>query len=167
MMGKDDPKVLYIAAYNDPDAASGDFKALKELVHEGAIFIDEAVLVRRDDDGKVHVQENAHEVAGGTMVGAAAGFVIGLIFPPGLIAAAVVGGGAGAGAGGLISRHREHEIKKDIEDVLPVGSSGIVTVFDITLKPKVDKALSKASKVDEEEVDPESVEKAKEEAGKS
>jgi uncharacterized membrane protein len=166
-MANDDPKVLYIAAYDDPGTANEDFQALKELVRAGAIFIDVAVLVSRDDDGKIKVDENAHEVAGGSMIGAAAGFVIGLIFPPGLIAATVVGGAAGAGAGGLLSHHRGSEIKKDVEDVLPAGSSGIVTVFDITLKPKVDEALAKASKVDEEEVDPASVEQVKEAAAKS
>ncbi len=166
-MANDDPKVLYIAAYDGKDSAKADFDALKELVREGAIFIDVAVLVSRDDEGKITVDENAHEVAGGSMVGAAAGFVIGLIFPPGLIAATVVGGATGAGVGGLVSHHRGSEIKKDVEDVLPPGSSGIVTIFDITLKPKVDAALSKASKVDEEEVDPKSVEQAKEAAAKA
>jgi uncharacterized membrane protein len=166
-MANDDPKVLYIAAYNDVDSAKGDFEALKELVHAGAIFIDVAVLVSRDAEGKIKVDENAHEVAGGTALGAAAGFVIGLIFAPGLIAATVVGGAAGAGMGGLISHHRGNEIKKDIEDVLPVGSSGIITVFDLTVKPKVDEALSKAAKVDEEEVDSKSVEKIKDAAAKS
>ncbi len=51
--------------------------------------------------------------------------------------------------------------------MLPVGSSGIVTVFDVTWKPKVDETLSKAAKVDSEEVDPESVEKAKRAASSS
>jgi uncharacterized membrane protein len=165
-MGKDDPRALYIAAYDDPDSARGDFDALKELVRAGAIFVDVAVLVRRDDDGKLTVDENAHEVAGGTMVGAAAGLLIGLIFPPAVIASTVVGGAAGAGLGGLLSHHRETEIKKDIEDVLPPGSSGIVTVFDITWKPKVDEALAKASKVDEEQVKADSVEQVKEAAEK-
>ena len=163
-MAKGDVKVLYIAAYDDPGSARGDFDALKELVKAGAIFIDVAVLVSRDEDGKIKVDENAHEVAGGTMVGAAAGLMIGSIFPPGLIAATVVGGGAGAGIGGLVSHHRGNEIKKDVEDVLPAGSSGIVTVFDVNVKPKVDEALSKASKVDEEEVDAASVEKVKDAA---
>ena len=78
-----------------------------------------------------------------------------------------MGGAAGAGAGGLLSHHRGSEIKKDVEDVLPPGSSGIVTVFDVTVKPKVDEALSKATKVDEEEVDAASVEQAKEAAANS
>jgi uncharacterized membrane protein len=166
-MGKDDPVVLYIAAYDDPAAAKGDFDALKELVRAGVIFTDVAVLVSRDADGTISVTENAHEVAGGSMVGAAAGFVIGLIFPPALIASTVVGGLAGAGVGGLMSHHRETEIKKDVEQVLPPGSSGIIAVFDVTWKPKVDEALAKASKVDEEEVDRESVDQVKEAAAKA
>jgi uncharacterized membrane protein len=165
-MGKDDPKVLYIGAYDDENAAKGDYEALKELVKEGAVFIDVAVLVSRDDEGKLHVKENAHEVAAGTMVGGAAGLLIGLIFPPGVIAATVVGGVVGGRAGKLMRHHRGSEIEKDIDDTLPNNSSGIITVFDITIKDKVDEALKDAKKVDEEEVDPESVEKVKEAAAK-
>jgi uncharacterized membrane protein len=166
-MGKDDPKVLYIAAYDDENAAKGDYEALKELVKEGAVFIDVAVLVSRDDEGKLHVKENAHELAGGRMVGGAAGLLIGLIFPPGVIAATVVGAAAGGVTGRLMRHHRESEVKKDIEDTLPNNSSGIITVFDITIKDKVDKALKDAKKVDEDEVDAESVEQVKEQAAKA
>jgi uncharacterized membrane protein len=162
--GSDVPVDLYIAAYDDPDAAQGDFDALKELVRDGVIFVDAAVLVSRDAEGKITVKENAHEVAKGSMVGAVGGLVLGLIFPPGLIAATVVGGAAGAGVGGLWSHHREREIKKDVEEVLPVGSSGIVAVFDEVWVAQVDKALAKAAKVDKEQVDPDSVEQVKEAA---
>ena len=86
---------------------------------DGVIFMDVAVLVSRDAEGKLTVKENADEVAKGGMVGALGGLVLGLIFPAGVIAATVVGGAAGAGIGGTQSHHREHEIKKEIEDVLP------------------------------------------------
>jgi uncharacterized membrane protein len=152
-MTTDVPVDLYIAAYDDPDAAREDFDALKELVKEGLIFVDVAVLVRRGDDGKIEVQENAHEVAKGAIVGAAAGFLIGLIFPPALIASTVVTGAAGAGIGELMSLHRERKIEKDLEDVLPVGSSGIITVFDEVWVAQVEKALEKAAKIDKDQVD--------------
>lgn len=159
--GTDVPVDLYIAAYDDPDAAQADFDALKELVKGGVIFMDVAVLVSRDAEGKITVKENAHEVAKGGMVGALGGFVLGLIFPAGVIAATVVGGAAGAGIGGLMSHHREREIKKDIEDVLPPDSSGIVAIFDEVWVAQVEKALAKAAKIDKEKVDRESVERAK------
>ncbi|MFI5055265.1 MAG: DUF1269 domain-containing protein [Actinomycetota bacterium] len=167
-MAKDEnPVALYIAAYNDENAAKGDYDALKELVKAGAIFVDVAVLVSRDDEGKLYVKENAHEVAGGTMVGAAAGLLIGLIFPPAFLASGVVGGAIGASVGKLVKMDRTSDIKKEVEDVLPAGSSGIIAMFDITWKPKVDEALKNASKIDEEEVSPESAAKLKEEAAKA
>ena len=166
-MGKDDPVALYIAAYDDPDAAQQDWEALKGLVKAGAIFVDVATLVSRDDEGKLYVKENAHEVAGGTMVGAAAGLLIGLIFPPAFLASGVVGGAIGAGVGKLVKMDRTSDIKKDVEDVLPPGTSGIIAMFDITWKPKVDETLAKASKIDKEEVSPESAAKLKEEAAKA
>ena len=167
-MAKDEnPVALYIAAYNDENAAKGDYDALKELVKAGAIFVDVAVLVSRDDEGKLYVKENAHEVAGGTMVGGVAGLLIGLIFPPAFLASGVVGGAIGASVGKLVKMDRTSDIKKEVEDVLPPGTSGIIAMFDITWKPKVDEALKNASKIDEEEVSPESAAKLKEEAAKA
>ena len=163
-MSNDVPVDLYIAAYGDADGAQADFDGLKELVKEGVIFVDVAVLVSRDDEGKITVKENAHEVAKGSMIGAAAGVVIGLIFPPSIIASAVVTGAGGAAVGGLMSHHREHEIKKDVEDVLPKDSSGIIAVFDEVWVTQVEKALAKAEKIDKEKVDKASMEQAKEAA---
>ncbi|MGH2595571.1 MAG: DUF6325 family protein [Actinomycetota bacterium] len=163
-MSNDVPVDLYIAAYGDADSAQADFDALKELVKEGVIFVDVAVLVNRDDEGKITVKENAHEVAKGSMIGAAAGLIIGLIFPPSIIASTVVTGAGGAAVGGLMSHHREREIKKDAEEVLPKNSSGIIAIFDEVWVTQVEKALAKAEKVDKEKVDKESVEQAKEAA---
>jgi uncharacterized membrane protein len=163
----DVPVDLYIAAYDDADAAQEDFDALKELVKDGLLYRDVAVLVSRDAEGKLTVKENAHEVAKGGMVGALGGFVLGLIFPAGVIAATVVGGAAGAGIGGLTSHQREHEIKKELEDVLPPDSSGIVAIFDEIWVEQVEKALAKAEKIEKEKIDKESVEKAKEAASKA
>ena len=163
-MSSDVPVDLYIAAYNDADAAQQDYDVLKELVKEGIIFVDVAVLVSRDDDGKLSVKESAHEVAKGSMVGAAAGVVLGLIFPPAIIASAVVTGAGGAALGGLLSHHREHEIKKNVADVLPNNSSGIIAIFDEVWVKEVEKALAKAEKIDKEKIDKESVEKVKQAA---
>jgi uncharacterized membrane protein len=161
------PVDLYIAAYNDPNAAQADWDAIKQLAQDDVITVEALVLVNRDMDGKIDVKDNFHTVGVAAGLGAAGGLLIGLIFPPAFLASGVVGGAVGAGVGGLVSAHRESEIKKDVEDVLPPGSSGIITLFDITWKPKVDEALSKASKIDEEDVDADSAAKLKEEASKA
>src|SRR6478672_4027229 len=98
MEASEAPLDLYIAAYNDPDSAQADWDGIKSLVSSGIITPLAIVLVSRDDDGKIHVKDNAHEVAVGTTLGALGGALIGLIFPPAFLASAVVGGAVGAGA---------------------------------------------------------------------
>ena len=163
----DVPIDLYIAAYTDPDAAQGDWDELKRLAKEDIIRVDSLVLVRRDAEGKVHVKDNLHEVGVVAGVGVLGGALIGLIFPPSILAAAVVGGGIGAGAGGLLDHHRKSEIKHDVEGSLPPNSSGIVALFEEKWTADMEKLLARAEKITKHEVDPQSVENAKASASAS
>ena len=152
----DAPVDLYIAAYDDPDAARGDWDTIKELANNDTIKVDGLILVSRRADGKIHVDDDFHETRKGAAWGAVGGAVIGLIFPPALLASAAVGAGIGAGAGALVSHGNKEEIKADVEDTLPPDSSGIVAIFEEQWADDIDKALSKASKVTKEEVDKDS-----------
>ena len=89
------------------------------------------------------------------------------IFPPSLLAGALVGAGAGAGIGGLISRGQKKEIKADVENALPLNSSGIVAVFDEQWASDVDKALGQASNVTKDQVDGKSARAVKTAASKN
>ncbi|HEY6762627.1 MAG TPA: DUF1269 domain-containing protein, partial [Baekduia sp.] len=108
-----------------------------------------------------HVDDDFHETAKGAGWGAVGGAVIGLIFPPTLLAGAVFGGAIGAGAGALLSHGDKKEIRADVEDVLPPNSSGIVAIFEETWLQDVEKALAKASTVTQEKVDGESASQVK------
>ena len=79
----------------------------------------------------------------------------------------MVGGAVGAGIGKLRKMDRTSDIKKEVEDTLPSGTSGIIALFDITWKPKVDETLTKAKTIDKEEVSPESAKELKEAAAKA
>ena len=157
----DAPVDLYIAAYTDADAAQEDWDELKRLAKEDIIRVDSLVLVRRDAEGKVHVKDNLHEVGIVAGVGVVGGALIGLIFPPSILAAGVVGGGIGAGAGGLLDHHRKSEIKHDVEHSLPPNSSGIVALFEEKWTADMEKLLARAEKITKHEVDPESVKNVK------
>jgi uncharacterized membrane protein len=87
----DAPVDLYVAAYADPDAARGDWDAIKQLAEDDTIKVDGLILVSRRSDGKIHVDDNFHEARKGAAWGAVGGAVIGLIFPPTLLAGAAVG----------------------------------------------------------------------------
>lgn len=152
---------LYVAAYADPDAARGDWDALKQLAKDDLIKVDGLILVSRRTDGKIHVDDDFHETRKGAGWGAVGGAVIGLIFPPSLLAGAVVGAGIGAGVGGLKSHGTKAAIKADVEETLPLNSSGIVAVFEEQWEDDVDKALSNATAVTKEKVDKGSAEDVK------
>src|SRR4051794_1527811 len=155
------PVDLYVAAYLDPDAAREDWDAVKQLASDEVIKVEGLVLVSRRSDGKIHVDDNFHEAAKGAGWGAVGGAVVGLIFPPALLASAAVGAGVGAGAGALLSHAEKTAIKEDVEDTLPPNSSGIVAVFEEQWAGDVQKALANASKVTKEEVDSSSADKVK------
>ena len=107
----DAPVDLYVAAYADPDAARGDWDAIKQLATDDLIKVDGLILVSRRADGKIHVDDDFHKAGKGAAWGAVGGAIIGLIFPPTLLAGAVVGAGLGAGFGGLVSHGEKAVIK--------------------------------------------------------
>ena len=139
------PIDLYIAGYSDPDAAKADFDALKEA-QQGIVMIDGAILVSRDADGTLHVKETGdHDVFKGATIGVAGGLVLGLFAPP-LLGAMVVGGVIGGVIGKLTKHHQEKGIEKELEDVVPPGSSGVVAVFAEIWVAEVERHLAKAEK---------------------
>ena len=157
----DAPVDLYIAVYPDPDAARGDWDTIKQLANDDVIKVEGLVLVSRRSDGKIHVDDDFHETRKGAAWGAVGGAVVGLIFPPALLASAAVGAGVGAGIGGLISHGQKAEIKADVEDTLPLNSSGVVAIFEEQWAEAIDRALSNASKVTKEKVDRDSADQVK------
>ncbi len=148
MSSADTPLDIYIAAYSDPAAAQADWDQIKQLAKDKVVRIDGLVLVSRDDNGKIHVKDNAHDAGFGAAVGAVGGAVVGLIFPPALLASAAVGAGIGAGTGLVVDQVAKHEIRSDLEATLPPGSSGIVAVVEERWVEEVEKALAKAEKAE-------------------
>jgi uncharacterized membrane protein len=142
----DVPLDIYIAGYDDPGAAKADYDALKKAQKEGIVWIDGAILVSRDAEGELHVKETGdHDVFKGATIGVTGGFVLGLFAPP-LLGAMVVGGLIGGVAGKLVKHHDEKGIKKDLDDVIPPGSSGVVAVFEEVWVEEVERQLAKAQK---------------------
>ena len=157
----DAPLDLYIAGYNDPTAAKIDFDALKKAQREGIVMIDGMVLISRDADGTMHVKDTGdHEVFKGATIGVTGGLVLGLFAPP-LLGAMVVGGLIGGLIGKLTKHHQEKGIGKDVEDVVPPGTSGVVAVFEEVWVKEVERQLAKADKKAVKEVDKETAKELK------
>src|SRR5437763_1915595 len=158
----DAPVDLYIAAYPDPQAAQEDWDAIKQLASDDVIKVDGLILVSRDADGKITVKDDFHTARKGAKWGAIGGAVVGLVFPPAILAGALVGAGAGLGIGGLKAHGQKKEIKADVEDALPPNSSGIVALFDEVWAVEGDKVITNASSVTKDQVDEKSAKAVKE-----
>ena len=162
----DTPVDLYVAAYLDAGAAKEDWDALKQLADDDVIKVEGLILVSRGTDGKIKVEDDFHTARKGAGWGAVGGALVGLIFPPSLLAGALVGAGAGLGIGGLKSHSEKADIKADVEDALPVDSSGIVAMFEEQWATDVEKAITKASKVTKDQVDAQSAKSVKDSVAK-
>ena len=91
---------LLIAQFADMDAAKRTYEALREAESQQRISIDGVLVVNADAEGKIHVQKMTdHTTRTGFAWGAVAGVVLGVIFPPSILASAATLGAAGAIAG--------------------------------------------------------------------
>jgi uncharacterized membrane protein len=139
--------VLCVATYPDAASAGQDYDALKAAEKDLDFAVVGAVVMSRDAEGKVSVDEHraASPVAGSAVLGGGVGLVVGLFAPP-LLAATVVGAGVGAGIGALVKKHQEKEMGVELEAYLPPGSSAVVAIVDDVYADRVDKALDHAEK---------------------
>ena len=162
MSSNHEPAVdLYIASYQDPEAAQHDWEDVKRLTKEDTFDVEGMLFVGRDSHGKIVVKDDAHDVRRGTKVGAVAGAVVGLIFPPSLLGGAVVGALAGAGVGSLRARGRKQDIREDVEQVLPEKSSGIIVLLDEQWSHTLESALDEADNITKHGVDAQSAQAIK------
>src|SRR5256885_14856088 len=101
----DNHKDVLIAAYLFEDLARKDFDAIVDLAEQKTITVEGVVLVQKDADGEVHVEETGdHLGRKGAKLGGGAGLVVGLFAPPLLAATAI--GAAGGALMGRVVKHR-------------------------------------------------------------
>jgi arylsulfatase len=119
---------LVLAAYQDTDAADADFDRLVGVIGSGDVASDGVVLVQRDDDGNVSIQQTGNKLGKrGAGWGGGVGVLVGLAAPPLLASVAV-----GAAAGGIVGKFAQHRVAGGLEsgigDKLQPGTSMILAL---------------------------------------
>lgn len=139
---------LIAADFDDTDTAIEAYEALKAVEKTGAVEIEAVVVVTRDDDGKLVVQKvTDHSTRAGLGWGAFGGAVLGIIFPPSIIASAIVFGAAGAAVGKAREVHHRKELADDLRDAIDPGHSGILALVSDPAAVELAKALDKADRI--------------------
>ena len=82
----DDPVFVYAAVYADRADADADYDTLLDLHSADLVGSYDVALVYKDDEGKVHVTKHEKPTQHGAWTGAAVGALVGIIFPPSILA---------------------------------------------------------------------------------
>ncbi len=166
-MAKPDAVFLYIGTYPSEDAARADYDIVKDLHAVGAVGTYDAAVVTKDDKGKVHVNKDETTTRHGAWGGAGVGALVGILFPPSIIASAAVGAAIGGVSGHLWKGMSRADVK-EFGDAIDAGEAALVIVGEMTIESYIEKANLKAQKrvAKELQVDKKDVDKAVQEAAK-
>ena len=116
---------LIVADFNDIDAAWEAYELLKSVEDGQRLEIESVVVVKCDADGKIEVQKATdHSTRRGLGWGVVGGVVLGVIFPPSIIASAAVLGAGGAAIGKARELHHRTELADELAGALDPGSLG-------------------------------------------
>ena len=125
------PVEVFVATFSDEVEAAAALKDFQAMDREGSIELIDAAVIVRSADGKVRFEETSDP--GGkkwAKRGAIAGGLVGLIFPPSILASAAVG----AAGGGVWGKIRDKGIPdsdlKAIGESLAPGRSAIVAIAE-------------------------------------
>jgi uncharacterized membrane protein len=151
-MARADGVFLFIGTYPSEAAARADYDVVKELHLAGAVGTYDAAVVTKDQHGKVHANKDEMATRHGAWGGAAAGAVVGILFPPSIIATAIVGAAVG-GVSGHLWRGMSRTDVKEFGEVIDEGEAALVIVGETTLQAALDKAVLKAEKRVAKELD--------------
>ena len=139
----DVPVQVIVATFRDEEAAEEAQKSLEETRKQGAIDFEDAAVIKKDEDGKLHTKETTDVSTGrGAAIGGVIGGVLGLIGGP---AGVVILGAAGAAVGGLAASgdagFRDDRLEKLGEGLKP-GTSAIVVVVAHVWVAELEKQLA-------------------------
>ena len=151
-MAKPEAVFIYIGTYPSEAAARDDYGVVKDLHAAGAVGTYDAAVVTKDDAGKVHVNKDEMATRHGAWGGAAVGAVVGILFPPSLIAGAAIGAAAG-GVGGHLWRGMSRSDVKELGDIIDDGQAALVIVGESKVEQALEKAGLKAEKHVAKELD--------------
>jgi arylsulfatase len=141
-MGFDDETTdVLIGGYLSADAAHEDYEAVLSC---GARLWG-AVVVSKDLEGNVSVEQTDHMVEEGAAGLAAVGFAVGLFAPP-LLAATAIGAAMGAIGGKALHKRTGSKIEEQAGETIPIGGAGLIVAYPHAVAEKVEPAVTRAIK---------------------
>ena len=148
----DRPVFIYAATYAGRDDALADHEVLLDLHAAKLIGTYDVAVISKDADGKVHVEKHEKPTQHGAWGGIAVGALLGIVFPPSIIGTAALGGVVG-GVGGHLRKGMSRGDVKELGELLEEGQAALIVIGESRVEEELDKALTRAAKAIEKEID--------------
>jgi uncharacterized membrane protein len=137
-----------VAAFADEDVAKAAYDALGEAESQGKLGIEGVLVVKTDEQGKIKVQKMTdHSTRTGVKWGAVGGVILGIIFPPSIVASAVGWGVVGGVLGKIRSVAHKSVMGDALAGTLGPNESGIVALVKAGDLDAAKAAMPNATKV--------------------
>jgi uncharacterized membrane protein len=157
-----DTLIAYAGVYQRVDDAQADYELVKELHTEAGLLdaYDAAIVERREDGTTKIVRKHETPTRVGGVLGGGVGLATGLVvalFPfaaigGGLLAGATAGGAIlGAVAGHAAAGMSRHDLK-ELGEQLDTGQAGLVVVAVSDMGAKVERAMKRAEKLQQKQL---------------
>jgi uncharacterized membrane protein len=131
--------IAFIATYDDVADARQDYEEVKQAHSQGFIGQYDAAVVWKDDKDKIQIDSVNEEVSRKWVwAGLGAGLLVGIIFPPSILAASAVGALSGA----VIGKFRDGIPQDDLE-LIGEALTGDNAALVVVAENRVAEALEK------------------------
>ena len=145
---------LVVARFADTTSARAIYDDLLVAELDGTLHIDGVLVVKADDNGRLHVEKMTdHSTRTGLKWGIVGGVVAAVFLPATIVAGAVTLGVAGAAAGKARNLAHRLDVEKQLADVITPGTSGILALVTATDAPAVEAKMPGAQEVKTVSVD--------------
>jgi uncharacterized membrane protein len=156
------------AEFANPDAARAAYMALLNAELQGKLRIDGVLAVHADANGKIHIDKmTEHSTKTGVKWGAAGGLVLGVLFPPAILASTITWGIVGGALGKLRNVHHKSQVADQLAGAIGPNHSGILALVHGVDVAAVKEQIPDATKVTTAEVDEDTARAVSEEAKKA
>jgi uncharacterized membrane protein len=145
---------LIVAQFPTMADAEAAYRDLQDIERRSPLKIDGVVIASCDADGKVHLGKvTEHSTKTGLKWGVVGGAILGVIFPPSIIASAAALGTAGAALGKARNAFNRKGLADQLAGVMTPNTAGIVALVEDTAVVEIRKALAKADRIVEQAID--------------
>jgi uncharacterized membrane protein len=152
----DGAHTLIVAQFPTVEDAEAAYATLQDIERGSSLKIDGVVIAQCDAEGKVHLGKvTEHSTKTGLKWGAVGGAVLGVIFPPTILASAVGFGAFGAAIGKAHNVIARKGLAEELSSVMRPNTAGIVALVEDTAVVEIRKALAKADRIVEKAIDEE------------